>query len=153
MQLHIIAASNRQPAWADEAFASFAKRFAGPVRLRYTQVRLSRDALLERRREVEGERLLAAAGRSDLIVALDERGKSFTTRQLASAFERWRSESAHPCFLIGGPDGLPGAVLAAAQLRWSLSPLTLPHALARVVAAEALYRASSLLAGHPYHRD
>jgi 23S rRNA (pseudouridine1915-N3)-methyltransferase len=153
MQLHIIAASNRQPEWADAAFASFAKRFSGPLRLRYTQVRLSRDALADRRKAVEGERLLAATGRAGLIVALDEKGQCWSTRQLADEFGRWMSDASEISFLIGGPDGLCADVLDAARVRWSLSRLTLPHALARVLATEALYRASSLLAGHPYHRD
>ncbi len=152
MQLHIIAASNRQPEWAQAAFADFAKRFVNPVRLKYTQVRLSRDAALERRKTTEGERLLAAAGRPAVIIALHEAGRCWTTAQLAREFDRWISDSIDPCFLIGGPDGLSDDVLAAATLQWSLSRLTLPHALARVVLVEALYRASSLLAGHPYHR-
>ena len=152
MQLHIIAASNRQPEWAEAAFAGFAKRFVSPIRLKYTQVRLSRDAAVERRKMAEGERLLAAAGRSAVIVALHEAGQCWTTQRLAREFERWMSESADPCLLIGGPDGLSADVLSAATLQWSLSRLTLPHALARVVVVEALYRASSLLSGHPYHR-
>lgn len=153
MQLNIIAASNRQPQWVEAAYADFAKRFSGPVRLQYTQVRLSRDAVAQRRKAAEGERLLAAAGRSGYIVALHETGRSWTTRQLAVEFDRWMSESLNPCFLIGGPDGLAADVLAAANVLWSLSPLTLPHGLARVVATEALYRASSLRSGHPYHRE
>ena len=153
MQLHIIAAANRQPAWADQAFAEYAKRFAAPLKLRYSAVRLAGHADIERGKALEGERLLSAAGDANPLVVLDERGVGFTTRELAGRLEGWLHDGTRPCFLIGGPDGHPETVLARADVRWSLSPLTLPHALARVVLTEALYRAASVLAGHPYHRD
>jgi 23S rRNA (pseudouridine1915-N3)-methyltransferase len=88
-----------------------------------------------------------------LRVVLDERGRSFPTRTLADHFKRWRNDGRDIAFIIGGADGLDDTVKSSADLLWSLSPLTLPHGLVRVVLAEQLYRASSLLAGHPYHRD
>lgn len=153
MLLHIITASNRQPEWVETAFSSYAKRFSGPLQMKCTQVRLARNLPVERAREEEGRRLLQAAGRGALIVALEGTGRSWTTRQLAEKLDEWIGNGVNPCFLIGGPDGHTAATLAAADVCWSLSPLTLPHSLARIIAAEALYRAASLLAGHPYHRD
>jgi len=101
----------------------------------------------------EGERLLAALRRDDYLVALDERGTEFSTRELAAWLKTRMQEGQDLAFVIGGPDGLAPEVLARARARWSLSRLTLPHALVRVVLVEQLYRAHSLLAGHPYHRD
>ncbi len=153
MQLTIVAASSRQPEWVETAFESYSKRFAGPLRLQYTQVRLARLRTAAQRKAEEGQRLLAAAPRDAFVIALDETGQSWTTRRLADLLETWIAEAVRPTFLIGGPDGLDPGVLESARARWSLSALTLPHALARVIVAEALYRASSVLAGHPYHRD
>jgi 23S rRNA (pseudouridine1915-N3)-methyltransferase len=153
MQVHIVAASNRQPDWVEAAFADYARRFSGSVRLQYRQVRLAKNPLAERRKADEGKKLLAAVPRHATLIALDERGESFSTQVLAGLLERWTQEAATACFLIGGPDGLAESVLAAAHRCWSLSALTLPHALARIIVAEALYRAASVLAGHPYHRE
>lgn len=153
MQLHLIAASNRQPEWVEAAFNAYAKRFSGAMRLQYRQVRLAKHTLPERRRDEEAERLLAAAPRQGVLIALDERGEPWSTRALAGHLEQWQRDSAAPCFVIGGPDGLAESLREAARHRWSLSALTLPHALARIVATEALYRAASVLAGHPYHRE
>lgn len=153
MRLHIIAASNRQPQWADAAFDTYSKRFSRSLRLQYTQVRLAKNPGAARRRAEEGKKLLAAVPNGARIIALDEAGECWTTRRLASMLESWIQEAATPCFLIGGPDGLADPVLEAAHLRWSLSALTLPHALARILVAESLYRASSVLSGHPYHRE
>lgn len=153
MQLHIVAASNRQPDWVNAAFAAYAKRFRGPLRLQYTQVRLARNPAAQRRKAEEGQKLLAAVPPGARIVALDETGANWSTRQLAAMLQGWIQDAANPCFVIGGPDGLADAVLAAAHERWSLSALTLPHALARILVAESLYRAFSVLSGHPYHRE
>src|SRR5690606_28040779 len=101
----------------------------------------------------EGERMLAAVPAGAHVVALDEHGAAWSTAELARRLEHWSGlGSSAVCFLIGGPDGLAPACLARARERWSLSALTLPHGLVRIVAAEALYRAVSLLEGHPYHR-
>lgn len=153
MKLSIIAASSRQPDWVEAAFNTYAKRFSGPVQLHYTQVRLSKQPKAERRRTEEGEKLLAAVPRGARLIALDQAGASWSTRKLATLLEGWIAESVPPGFVIGGPDGLSPEVRETAQQRWSLSALTLPHGLARILVAESLYRAQSLLAGHPYHRE
>ncbi|MDE2250507.1 MAG: 23S rRNA (pseudouridine(1915)-N(3))-methyltransferase RlmH, partial [Gammaproteobacteria bacterium] len=101
---------------------------------------------------VEAQRILALLGPREHAVALDERGRSFTTPQFGAWLAGRRQAGEPVSFIIGGPDGLDPSVLRRAQLRWSLSALTFPHALVRVLLAEQLYRASTLLAGHPYHR-
>jgi 23S rRNA (pseudouridine1915-N3)-methyltransferase len=101
---------------------------------------------------LEGERLLGAASKADHIVALDERGAGWTTRNLADRLTGWSTHGSSVALLVGGPDGLAPECLSAARERWSLSPLTLPHGLVRLFIAEAVYRAWSLNRGHPYHR-
>jgi 23S rRNA (pseudouridine1915-N3)-methyltransferase len=103
--------------------------------------------------ETEGQRILAAVRTHEYVVALDERGTEMTTRELASWLARQLQESRDLAFLIGGPDGFAPEVLARSDFKWSLSRLTFPHALVRVVLAEQLYRAHAVLANHPYHRD
>jgi 23S rRNA (pseudouridine1915-N3)-methyltransferase len=142
------------PAWIDAGFAEYAGRLRGDYRLELVEIELGRRTGndVARAVEAEGARMLAAAGTRAALVALQVGGRALSTEQLA----RWlgkRSITAEPlAFCIGGPDGLAPAVDAKACLRWSLSPLTLPHGLARVVAAEALYRAVSVIKGLPYHR-
>jgi 23S rRNA (pseudouridine1915-N3)-methyltransferase len=155
VRLVIVAASNRQPGWVEEGFAEYARRFRGGYALELKEIPLGRrsakgpaaDAV-----EREGERMLAAVSAGARIVALDERGPLLTTNDLAARLSAWQRLGAPVCFLIGGPDGLSAPCLARADERWSLSPLTLPHGLVRIVVAEALYRAWSLLEHHPYHR-
>lgn len=104
-------------------------------------------------REKEGEALLAGIPRGDRVVVLDERGKSWSTRELAEKLERWMQTEHGVSFLVGGPDGLSPACMTAAAERWSLSRLTLPHPLVRVVLAEQIYRAWTVTQNHPYHRE
>jgi 23S rRNA (pseudouridine1915-N3)-methyltransferase len=138
----------------EAGFADYAGRLRGDYRLELTEIELGRRSGADSRRAVatEGERMLAAAGPRAALVTLQVGGRPLSTEQLA----RWLAERAitgEPiAFCIGGPDGLAPAVDAKARLRWSLSALTLPHGLARVVAAEALYRAVSVIKGLPYHR-
>jgi 23S rRNA (pseudouridine1915-N3)-methyltransferase len=154
MQLRVIAAGTRLPAWVNAGFEDYAARLRGDYRLDLTEIPLGDRSGADTRRaiEAEGKRMLAAAGERCYLVALQVGGKSLSTAQLA----HWLSERARdgdqPVFCIGGPDGLAPDVDARARLRWSLSGLTLPHALARVVVAEALYRAVSVIKGLPYHR-
>jgi len=138
----------------DAGVADYAGRLRGDYRLEVTEIELGRRSSGDVIRAVaaEGERMLAAAGPKAAIVALQVGGRSLSTEQLARWLED-RSRLGEPlAFCIGGPDGLAPVVDERACLRWSLSPLTLPHALARVVAAEALYRAVTVIKGLPYHR-
>jgi 23S rRNA (pseudouridine1915-N3)-methyltransferase len=155
LRLELIAASNRQPAWVDAGFAEYAGRLRGPCRLELEVLPLARrtaSSSVERALADEGARMARAIPAGAHVVALAEAGKALTTKDLAAKLERWAERGAPVALLLGGPDGIGAEALARAAERWSLSPLTLPHGLARVVAAEALYRAWSLLQNHPYHR-
>ncbi|MDX2259202.1 MAG: 23S rRNA (pseudouridine(1915)-N(3))-methyltransferase RlmH [Hyphomicrobiaceae bacterium] len=113
----------------------------------------SRSQVVDLRRDDEGGRLIKVAGDADLLVLLDEAGSALTSRQFAERLRRWRDDGVKRAgFLIGGPDGHGEAAREAARLSLSLSPMTLPHGLARVILAEQIYRALTIIAGHPYHR-
>ena len=155
MRLRLVAAGTRMPGWIDEGLRDYAGRMPRECRLELKEIPLGRRAKnADPARAVaeEGRRMLSAAkgcGR----VCLDVRGQSVGTPALARRLEAWMQGGRDIALLIGGPDGLDPACLAGADWRWSLSPLTLPHALVRVLVAEQLYRAWSILAGPPYHRD
>lgn len=152
--MRLIAAGTRMPAWVDAGFEDYAGRLRGDYRLELVEIPLGQRGRGDPSRAIasEGERMIAAAGDRSAIVALQVGGRALGTEQLARWLED-RARSGQPlAFCIGGPDGLAPEVDARAVLRWSLSPLTLPHGLARVVAAEALYRAVTVLKGQPYHR-
>src|SRR5512139_2791467 len=156
MRLLIVAVGQRQPAWASEAFAEVAKRMPADARLELVEIKAEpRDGgrTAERAMAAEGQRLRTAIPKGAWVVVLDEQGQRRTTAQLAQRLEHWRRLGRSVALLIGGPDGLPADLKTAADETLRLSDLTLPHALARVLLAEAIYRASSVLAGHPYHRD
>jgi 23S rRNA (pseudouridine1915-N3)-methyltransferase len=155
MRLTIVALGQRMPAWVDAAVAEYGKRL--PREYGFELVEL-KPAARDHGRSVAqilaaeaGKIAVACAGAE--VVALDERGAAWTTRSLADRLGRWREEGRHVAFVIGSADGLDPAVKAGAAAVLSVSALTLPHALVRVVLAEQLYRAASLLAGHPYHRE
>jgi len=164
MRIHIISIGQRMPSWVDAGFEDYARRLppecqlllkalpgglAGKGRARNARVD---DGELPRLRRDEGERLLAAVPMQARIVALDVGGRGWSSEQLAAQLAGWLAEGRDIALLVGGPNGLSEACLARAEQRWSLSPLTLPHPLVRVVLAEQLYRAWSQLKGHPYHR-
>jgi 23S rRNA (pseudouridine1915-N3)-methyltransferase len=154
MRMRLLAAGTRMPAWVDAGFEDYAGRLRGDYRLELTEISLGARASGDTRRaiESEGKRMLAAAGERAHIVALQVAGEAFTTANLAGWLEARARDGEVPVFCIGGPDGLAPGVDRKARLRWSLSALTLPHGLARIVVAEALYRAVSLIKGLPYHR-
>jgi 23S rRNA (pseudouridine1915-N3)-methyltransferase len=155
MRLVIVAVGQRQPAWAREAFADYAKRFPTECRLELVEVKAEpRDAgkSTEQMMTSEAQRLRAALPKGARTVALDEQGRRHTSQQLAQRLQAWRQLGSDVALLIGGPDGLHAALKAGADETLRLSDLTLPHALARVLLAEALYRAWSMTVGHPYHR-
>jgi 23S rRNA (pseudouridine1915-N3)-methyltransferase len=152
--MRVLAAGTRMPAWVDAGFADYAGRLRGDYRLELVEIPLGQRGRGGAGRAIatEGARMLSSAGDRSCLVALQVGGRSFTTDQLAHWLEE-RSRDGQPlAFCIGGPDGLAPEVDARARFRWSLSPLTLPHGLARVVVAEALYRAVTVLRGLPYHR-
>lgn len=152
--MRVIAAGTRMPAWVDAGFADYAGRLRGDFRLELVEIPLGQRGGGDVARAVaaEGSRMLAAVGDRAHLVALQVGGRSLTTGQLARWLEDRARDGQPLAFCIGGPDGLAPEVDARARLRWSLSSLTLPHGLARVVVAEALYRAVTVLRGLPYHR-
>ncbi len=155
LRLSLITASNRQPPWVDDGAAEYAERLRGRCTLEIKVLPLARRTAttpVERAVRDEGERLLAAVPTGAHVVELTENGKPWSTKNLAGKLEDWMQRGAPVCFLVGGPDGLSPACTARANECWSLSSLTLPHGLVRIIVAEALYRAWSLLENHPYHR-
>ena len=154
MHIRLLAVGRRPPRWAEEAFSEYTRRLppAFGFRTRLIAPARGHGNDIERARGEEGERLLGALGPRDHVVALDEHGPAWSTRSLAKHLAAWEMGGRDVVLLIGGADGLSPACLDRADQRWSLSPLTLPHALVRVLVAEQLYRAWSLNAGHPYHR-
>jgi 23S rRNA (pseudouridine1915-N3)-methyltransferase len=155
MRVRVIAIGTRMPSWVRSACDEYLTRLRGSLAVALTEIapasRRSHDAAQSSARE--GERLLAALLPADHVIALDERGRELTTRELAAWLGSRMQQGADLAFLIGGPDGLAPEVLARSNFTLALSRLTLPHALARVLLAEQLYRAHSILANHPYHRD
>ena len=153
MRLRVIAAGTRMPAWVKEGTQDYARRLPPEYRFEIVEIALSdpkRGA--ERALREEGARMLAAVGARDRVVSLAVEGRRFGTEELAERLGRWQQDGRDVAFLVGGPEGLASACLERSELRWSLSPLTFPHALVRVLLAEQLYRAWTILAGHPYHR-
>jgi 23S rRNA (pseudouridine1915-N3)-methyltransferase len=154
MKVSIIAIGQRQPHWADEAVADFLKRFPADfaVTLRELKPEPRGRGDVERIRAAEATRLRAALPAGAITVALDERGRDLTSQAFAEQLGRWRDAGESAAFVIGGPDGLDEAVRRGARQVLRLSSMTLPHALARLLLVEQLYRAWSILTGHPYHR-
>ena len=155
MQIHLIAIGKKPPAWVTQGFDDFAKRLPHEFKLSLIEINSGhrgKNADLARAIQTEGERMLAAIPDKATVVALEVTGKQWSTEQLADNLRQWQLAGQNLVFLIGGPDGLHPDCLKRAQCQWSLSKLTLPHALVRVVLSEQLYRAWSILSNHPYHR-
>ena len=156
MRIHLIAVGTRMPAWVVEAYREYAKRLPRECTLQLVEIPLSkrRKSLSpEQAAGEEGQQMLAALPKDCTVVALDVLGKSWSTEALAVRLQGWLGSGRDVALLVGGPDGLSAACLARADLKWSLSSLTYPHSLVRVVLAEQLYRAWTINAGHPYHRS
>lgn len=159
MKVVLAAVGTRMPAWVDAAFRDYAKRLPAACRLALREVPVAYRGTAARKGgnvaegvRREGEGLLRAVPAGARIVALDEHGDLWSTAQLAERFGSWLAEGRDTVMLAGGPDGLASACLDRAAVRWSLSRLTLPHPLVRIIVAEQIWRAWSLLHRHPYHR-
>jgi 23S rRNA (pseudouridine1915-N3)-methyltransferase len=155
VKCRLIAAGTRLPDWVNTGFEEYQKRLRTPLVLELHEISVAtRSAGENPQRAVqrEGADMLAALAKDDYVVTLEITGKPMSTEQLSTWLQERLRDARPLALMIGGPDGLSPAVLDRANQRWSLSPLTLPHALVRVVVAEQIYRAMSLLAGHPYHR-
>lgn len=156
MKVNLIAIGTGQPSWVQQGFQEYAKRLTHDFTLTLTEIQAEKrlkNSNIKRLSQVEGEKLLKAIPKGNLIITLDERGKLWDSKTLAQQLNDWQLQSRDISLLVGGPDGLSQEVKETADLSWSLSPLTLPHGLVRVIVAEQLYRAVSILHQHPYHRE
>ena len=156
MHIRLLAVGDRQPPWVDEAFDLYAARFPRDWKFRLEvipTVRRQKNDKSQRAKQAEGDLILAKLNAGEQVVLLDERGRQLDSKALARKVADWQSDGRDLCFVIGGPDGVPESCRSRADFTWSLSSLTLPHGLARVLLAEQLYRAHSLQTGHPYHRE
>jgi len=156
MRVTILSVGHKMPAWIQEGFQEYVRRMPPEIRVELLELKpeergAGRD--VARARQDEGERMLEALPKDATLLALDERGKAVTTQGLSVMLSQWMRDATHPAFAIGGADGHSDAVRTRADKLVSLSALTLPHGLVRVLLAEQLYRAWSILARHPYHRE
>lgn len=155
MRISIVAVGTRMPDWIEAGVAEYRKRLPAEIQLEIREIALAKrgkNTDLPRAIAQEGAAMLAAIGARDTVIALDVLGKSVSTENLAAALRNWQMQGDNISLLVGGPDGLAPECLARAERRWSLSALTLPHPLVRVLLAEQIYRAWSINSGHPYHR-
>lgn len=155
MRLLVVAVGTRMPAWVTAGFDDYRARMPHDARIELKEIKPEKRLAgmsVARALEREAGRIEAAVSAGCLRVALDERGRSFDSAALARSLAQWRGAGRDVAFLVGGADGLSAPLKSSAAMLLSLSPLTLPHGLARVVLAEQLYRAHTMLIGHPYHR-
>jgi len=154
MRIHLLSVGRRMPAWVEAGFNDYARRLPPECALRLIEIDPGRRGKGSAAQAVaiEGQRLLKSVPKGAGIIALERRGAAWSTEELADQLRRWLGSGRDWALLIGGADGLAQDCLDRAEQQWSLSPLTLPHQLVRVILAEQLYRAWSLLQSHPYHR-
>jgi 23S rRNA (pseudouridine1915-N3)-methyltransferase len=153
--IRLVAAGTRMPAWVTAGYREYAARLGGEVRLELAEIPVAhrgRNADLVRLLEAEGQRMLSRIDARHFVVALEVGGKPLDTGGLAAWLQQRLADGRDVVLLVGGPDGLAPACRERADFAWSLSPLTFPHGLVRIMVAEQLYRALSVLRGHPYHR-
>ena len=155
MRIQLVAVGTRLPQWQQQGFQEYARRLPKECAMQLTEIPAAARAKSKPTKQAiqkESERMLAAVDKSDYVVALDQPGTQYSSEDLSALLAAWLAQGRHLSMLIGGADGLSDACRSRADLRWSLSDMTLPHGLVRVVVAEQMYRAWSILHGHPYHR-
>jgi 23S rRNA (pseudouridine1915-N3)-methyltransferase len=155
MRIRIIAVGIKMPDWVEQGYAEYAKRMPRDCLVELLELQLAqrtKNTDIAKAIEKEGEAILNSIVKGELVIALDVKGQAWSTEHLASNMATWKMSGSNVCLLIGGPDGLAPACLALATAKWSLSSLTLPHPLVRVVVIEQLYRACTILQNHPYHK-
>lgn len=155
MHIRLIAVGTKMPRWVEQGIDEYVKRLPPELKFELREIPLGKrgkGADIQRAIHTEGQQMLAAIGQHDRVIALDVKGKPWGTEQLAVELQGWQREGDNISLLVGGPDGLAPDCLLRAQQRWSLSALTLPHPIVRVILAEQLYRAWTINTNHPYHR-
>jgi 23S rRNA (pseudouridine1915-N3)-methyltransferase len=155
MLIRLIAVGNKMPDWVTKGYEDYSKRLPPGYTLKLVEItpeKRSKQADIKRIVEKESEKILSLIKPGNLVIALDVQGQPWSTEQLSQSLQTWHTENREVDLLVGGPEGLSQSCRQKAHLKWSLSPLTLPHPLVRIVVAEQIYRAWSILANHPYHR-
>ncbi|MBF7730181.1 23S rRNA (pseudouridine(1915)-N(3))-methyltransferase RlmH [Pseudomonas sp. N040] len=155
MRIRLIAVGSKMPRWVEDGWQEYARRLPPELPLELVEIPLhtrGKNADVARLIRQEGEAMLARVQPGERIVTLEVEGRAWSTEQLAGELQRWRLEARNVNLLVGGPEGLAAEVCARSEQRWSLSALTLPHPLVRILVGEQLYRAWTLLSGHPYHK-
>lgn len=155
MKIRLIAVGSKMPRWVEDGWQEYARRLPPEMPLELVEIPLttrSKNADLTRMIRQEGEAMLAKVQPGERIVTLEVEGRAWSTEQLARELDRWRLEARNVNLMVGGPEGLAPEVCARSEQRWSLSALTLPHPLVRILVGEQIYRAWTLLSGHPYHK-
>jgi 23S rRNA (pseudouridine1915-N3)-methyltransferase len=156
MQIDLIAVGKRMPAWIESGFKEYAKRLPKNLNLKLIEITPAtrgKNNSAENYKQKEEENISAALSKDSLMIIFDEHGKSISSTSLANKLEVWNEEQQHISLIIGGPDGLSDSIKKKANQQWSLSEMTLPHGLVRVMVVEQLYRAWSITQNHPYHRE
>ncbi len=156
MRISVVAVGTKMPAWVTQAVEEYCRRLPRELKLQWREIPLARrmqGSKAEQLREREGEQMLKAIPAGDTVIALDVLGERISTAHLAQQLAAWQMSGSNYSLLVGGPDGLSRQCLDRASARWSLSDLTLPHPLVRVLLAEQLYRAWTITVNHPYHRE
>ena len=156
MKIHLIAVGKKMPEWVNAGFSEFSKRMPPELQINLIEIPLSvrnKATPIEKNIKEEGERIQSAIPDNSKLIVLDEKGKDFSSIALSKEMESWLPMGQDISIVIGGADGIDPVIKQQADEKWSLSSLTLPHALVRVVVAEQLYRAWSIMKGHPYHRE
>lgn len=155
MRIRLLTITHKSPKWIQEGYLEYAKRLPTSCALELVEIAAEKrtdNADLKRIADREGEKMLAAIKQDDYVVALDVKGKAWSTEQLSKKLAQWLPSGRNVALLVGGPEGLAPACLQKAHEKWSLSPLTFPHIIVKLIVAEQMYRAWSMLQGHPYHR-
>ncbi|WP_373185086.1 23S rRNA (pseudouridine(1915)-N(3))-methyltransferase RlmH [Halopseudomonas sp.] len=155
MRIRLISVASRMPRWVEQGYQEYAKRLPADLPLDLVEIPLAtrgKNADIARLMRREGEQMLAATQPGERIVTLEVTGRSWSTEDLASHLDTWRLDARNVNLMVGGPEGLAAEVAARSEQRWSLSALTLPHPLVRILLAEQLYRAWTILNRHPYHK-
>jgi len=156
MQFDLIAIGKRMPAWIDSAFNEYSKRFPKNINFNLIEImpaKRSKNTNAEKLRKIEEEKINEVLADNSFVIALDEKGELKNSRELSMELQTWIDNNQHVSIIIGGPDGLSSSIKNKVNKIWSLSKMTLPHSLVRIIIIEQIYRAWSIINHHPYHRE